>query len=101
MTVVVSDSSPIRALAHLGLLPLLSELCGEVFIPSAVLQEVTRRGRILRFLHCTGIETKRTFRPRRMAARDLNSSSAEGWASTDQNHRLVTPPRRRLPTSGF
>lgn len=46
MSVVVSDSSPIRALAQLDLLSLLSQLYGTVAIPSAVLREVTRRGRL-------------------------------------------------------
>ena len=45
MSLVVSDASPIRALTHLGLLPLLRELYGEVAIPAAVFRELTRRGR--------------------------------------------------------
>lgn len=37
---VVSDTSPIRALHHLGLVALLAELFGEVFIPPAVAAEL-------------------------------------------------------------
>ncbi len=40
MNVVVSDTSPIRALSHLGHLGLLSNLYDEVFIPPAVLFEL-------------------------------------------------------------
>lgn len=36
MAVVVSDTSPIRALGHLGLIDLLRELYGEVLLPPAV-----------------------------------------------------------------
>lgn len=40
--IVVSDTSPVRALAHLQLLTLLEELFDEVFIPPAVLDELER-----------------------------------------------------------
>lgn len=40
--VVVSDSSPIRALHHLGLLSLCRSLYGSVIIPEAVRQELRR-----------------------------------------------------------
>src|SRR5215813_10088940 len=40
MAIVVSDTSPIRALAHLGLLDLLPRLFGDVLIPPAVLGEL-------------------------------------------------------------
>ena len=46
MSVVVSDTSPIRALAHLELLPLLGELYDEVAIPPAVFNELTRKGKL-------------------------------------------------------
>jgi len=46
MSVVVSDTSPIRSLAHLGLLPLLSELYDAVVIPPAVFNELTREGKL-------------------------------------------------------
>ncbi len=46
MPVVVSDTSPIRALAHLDLLPLLNELYDEVAIPPAVFAELTRAGKL-------------------------------------------------------
>ena len=40
MSVVVSDTSPIRALAHLGHLSILHDLFGEVLIPPAVAAEL-------------------------------------------------------------
>ena len=40
--VVVSDSSPIRALHHLGLLSLCAELYGSVIVPEAVQQELSQ-----------------------------------------------------------
>lgn len=44
--IVVSDTSPIRALANLGLLPILGSLHGEVVLPSAVESELADpRGR--------------------------------------------------------
>ncbi len=41
MAIVVSDTSPIRALAFLGLLDLLSELFGQVLVPPAVAKELS------------------------------------------------------------
>ena len=40
MTVVVSDTSPIRALNHLGLLWLLERIFGVVYVPPAVAEEL-------------------------------------------------------------
>lgn len=40
MSIVVSDTSPIRALAHLGTLDLLPKMFGEVLIPPAVASEL-------------------------------------------------------------
>ncbi len=48
MTVVVSDTSPIRALDHLGLLDILPELFGRVLVPHAVVAELQRGGRRFR-----------------------------------------------------
>jgi predicted nucleic acid-binding protein len=42
MPLVVSDTSPIRALAHLGLLDLLPALYGPILAPPAVAQELLR-----------------------------------------------------------
>ena len=40
MAIVVSDTSPIRALAHLGLLAVLEALFGQVVVPPAVDSEL-------------------------------------------------------------
>ena len=40
MIIVVSDTSPIRALHHLGLLPILSSLFEQVYVPPAVVDEL-------------------------------------------------------------
>lgn len=42
MTVVISDTSPIRALANLGLLGLLPPLFGKILIPQAVALELSQ-----------------------------------------------------------
>jgi predicted nucleic acid-binding protein len=41
MAVVVSDTSPIRALVHLELIEALAPLFGEVFVPPAVVAELS------------------------------------------------------------
>ena len=40
MPIVVSDTSPLRALSHLGCLALLHDLFGEVIVPPAVIAEL-------------------------------------------------------------
>lgn len=40
MSLVVSDTSPIRALHHLGLLELLPKLFGQIMVPPAVAEEL-------------------------------------------------------------
>lgn len=40
MDVVVSDTSPLRALAHLGFTDLLSQLFSQVWVPPAVVDEL-------------------------------------------------------------
>jgi predicted nucleic acid-binding protein len=40
LAIVISDTSPIRALAHLDLLPILQQLFESVFVPPAVEQEL-------------------------------------------------------------
>lgn len=44
MAIVVSDTSPIRALHHLGLTKLLEQLYGRVYVPGAVAEELRRAG---------------------------------------------------------
>jgi predicted nucleic acid-binding protein len=46
MTLVVSDTSPVRALAHVGQLEFLKTLYGEVWVPPSVVAELASpRGR--------------------------------------------------------
>jgi predicted nucleic acid-binding protein len=40
VAIVVSDTSPLRALAHLGLLNLLESMFGEVYVPPGVVDEL-------------------------------------------------------------
>ena len=47
MQIVVSDTSPIRALKHLGLLELLPALFSRVIVPPAVIAELARGSGIL------------------------------------------------------
>ena len=44
MPIIVSDTSPVRALAHLGLTHLLGALFDRVLVPPAVLDELARVG---------------------------------------------------------
>lgn len=53
--IVVSDTSPLRALEHLGLLPLLPILYGEVLIPPGVESELMRSSANLRAIIATTI----------------------------------------------
>jgi predicted nucleic acid-binding protein len=46
LSIVVSDTSPIRALNHLGRLALLHDLFGEVIVPTAVVEELSLPGDI-------------------------------------------------------
>lgn len=45
MAIIISDTSPIRALHHLQLMPLLQTLYGQVIIPQTVADELTRAGK--------------------------------------------------------
>src|SRR5205807_1787553 len=44
MAIVVSDTSPVRALHHLGLTKLLEQLYRQVYVPGAVAEELRRAG---------------------------------------------------------
>lgn len=63
MSIVVSDTSPIRALAHLGLLSVLGKLYDDVVIPPAVFAELTREGRVFSALSSTEIALFRLQEP--------------------------------------
>lgn len=45
MAVVVSDTSPLRALGHLQLIPILGPMYGTVVVPNAVVAELSRTPR--------------------------------------------------------
>jgi hypothetical protein len=45
MALVISDTSPIRAMEHLALLDLLEKLYGQVYLPDAVAEELRRPSR--------------------------------------------------------
>lgn len=47
MGIVVSDTSPLRALSHLGLLELLPDLFGEVMVSPAVVREAASAGVVI------------------------------------------------------
>jgi predicted nucleic acid-binding protein len=51
--IVISDSSPIRALDHLGLLELAPKLYGEVIIPEAVQKELRSATSVCRAIEIT------------------------------------------------
>jgi len=61
--VVVSDTSPLRALAHLGLLDLLGALFGEVFVPPAVVAELQAARRRFPPLDVTALPSVRVQAP--------------------------------------
>jgi uncharacterized protein len=48
MRVVISDTSPLRALAHLGRVDIAAALLGEVIVPPAVAAELNRSGAVPR-----------------------------------------------------
>jgi len=52
-SIVVSDTSPLRALAHLDLVHLLPRLFGAVFIPEAVSNELAQRRELLPTIQVT------------------------------------------------
>ncbi|HQL75198.1 MAG: hypothetical protein BWX88_03775 [Planctomycetes bacterium ADurb.Bin126] len=64
MSVVVSDSSPIRALDHLNLTLLLQRIYGEVLVPPGVAKELESRASALPPLDCTAIPGLRIQAPR-------------------------------------
>lgn len=47
MSVVVSDTSPIRVLSHLGRMELLQSVFGKVFVPPAVIAELAKTSKRL------------------------------------------------------
>jgi predicted nucleic acid-binding protein len=61
--IVVSDTSPLRALAHLGLLDLLGTMFGEVYVPPGVVDELRRPRRRFPSLDLSGIPSVRVHAP--------------------------------------
>ena len=62
--IVVSDTSPIRALWHLGLMTLLRDLFGEVFVPPAVVAELSDSPSRLPAISVEGFDFLRIQAPR-------------------------------------
>ena len=63
MTAVISDASPLIALAFLGLEGLLQSLFAEVLIPSAVATEARQRRGVFGGIDCSGIPGLRVLDP--------------------------------------
>lgn len=63
MSIVVSDTSPIRALVHLSLVRILPDLYGEVLIPSAVAVELANRTRLVPAIDAAGLPGVRIVTP--------------------------------------
>ena len=61
--IVVSDTSPIRALAHLGRLDLLASLFNEVLVPPAVVTELKVARRLLPALEIARVPSARVVAP--------------------------------------
>lgn len=85
MSVVVSDTSPIRALEHLGLTWLLQRLYGEVLIPPAVAEELRDTAAGLPPLDWAGISGLRVQAPNDTARviellRELHRGESEAIA---------------------
>lgn len=86
MSVVVSDTSPVRALAHLGRLDLLSALFDEVVVPPAVARELKNPAGAGRAVDPASIPHVRVAPPpdeqrvRELLAEDLHRGEAEAIA---------------------
>jgi uncharacterized protein len=65
--IVVSDTSPIRALAHLGQLDLLGSLFGEVLVPPAVADELKVPRRLLPAIDIATVPAARVIAPKDVA----------------------------------
>jgi predicted nucleic acid-binding protein len=63
LSIVVSDTSPIRALSHLGLLDSLSRLFTVVYVPPAVLNELKRVPRPYASVDLSGVPWIQVHRP--------------------------------------
>jgi predicted nucleic acid-binding protein len=63
MPIVVSDTSPLRALAHLGLLDLLKTMFGEVYVPPGVVAELQIPRRRFPALDLSGLASIRVQAP--------------------------------------
>lgn len=79
MTVVVSDTSPIRALNHLGLLWLLERIFGVVYVPPAVAEELLhpRQGLVIDARGVSFFDVRAPIDPNRARALGNNLDPAE------------------------
>ena len=83
--IVVSDTSPLRALAHLGLLPLLGDLYGVVLVPPAVVSELANSPAELPSIEITSLTFIRVQGPSdpnivRQLRRTLDAGESEALA---------------------
>src|SRR5438067_2470013 len=63
MPIVASDTSPLRALAHLGLLDLLGTMFGEVYVPPGVIAQLRSPRRRFPSLDLSGVKSIRVQAP--------------------------------------
>jgi predicted nucleic acid-binding protein len=94
MDVVVSDTSPIRALEWIGQLDLLEFLYGRVIVPPAVSRELLRsdeRFRAIDVTHLPWVEIRQPADPQRLsAAEELDAGEAEALSlAVELNADLV------------
>ena len=91
MIVVVSDTSPIRALHHLGLLPILGELYGRVVVPAAVQRELLSPPPQLQHIDLSGFDFIEVRAPRdpdqvQMFLQSLHLGASEALALALELH---------------
>lgn len=114
MSIVVSDTSPIRALAHVHQVELLQRLFGEVLIPPAVVRELSapRRGSSIDVRDWTFIKMRSPLKQELVLelARSLDGGEAEALALAievkadavllDEADGRAEAKRRKLASTG-
>ncbi|HEY2412750.1 MAG TPA: hypothetical protein VGI40_10935 [Pirellulaceae bacterium] len=109
MAIVVSDTSPIRALSHLHCLPWLQDLFQNVIVPPGVAQELQNASPLLPVVHLSAWSFITVQPPRRgervtELATTLDFAEAEAIALAEQigagftsGHKPSCLARRRMP----